>query len=279
MERSMLDNEYRKLLDEIHATYGYDYREYAPDSVKRRVTFRMRKQGVYSLDEFRVLLRENPSLFSDLVDDLSIGVTSFFRTPTAFKTLQEVVFPKLATYPMIRVWSAGAATGEEAYSLAIALSEAGLYERTRIYATDINPRHIERAHAGVYALDRVFIGDRQYNEAGGRGSLFDYFTGKGAYAEVRPALRKNIVFSTHNLATDSSFNEFHLILCRNVLIYFTRPLFLRALRLVDESLIQGGYFCLGDRESMVFSPESHRYDCLDRKERIYRKRPFRHSSE
>jgi chemotaxis protein methyltransferase CheR len=195
-----------------------------------------------------------------------------FRDPPVYRALREQVVPLLRTYPFVKVWHAGCATGEEAYSLAIVLKEEDLYDRAMIYATDFNAEAIEKARQGIYTVERMQEFTRNYQEAGGRRSLSEYYRARYDSAVLDAGLRDRITFASHNLATDAAFGEMHLVMCRNVLIYFNRELQNRALRLFDESLVRGGFLCLGTRETLQFSEVADGYEIVDRAARIYRKK-------
>jgi chemotaxis protein methyltransferase CheR len=206
-----------------------------------------------------------------LLRDLSINVTEMFRDPAFFRALREQVVPILRTYPYARVWNAGCSTGEETYSLAIVLEEAGLLDRTRIYATDMNDDVLARAQSGRFPLEKMRRYTENYQRAGGEGDFSRFYTVRGDEAEFSPALMDGAVFAQHNLAQDSSFNEFQLVVCRNVLIYFGRPLQERVHELFLESLSRFGVLALGHKESVVASVED-RYDVLDPAEKLYRRK-------
>ena len=206
-----------------------------------------------------------------LLLDLSINVTAMFRDPTFYRVFRQQVIPHLRTYPFIRVWHAGCATGEEVYSMAILLEEEGLYERSRIYATDINEVVLQKAKSGIFPLDRMQEYTENYIAAGGKRSFSDYYIAKYDGALFSPSLTKNVVFSQHNLVTDRSFSEFNVILCRNVLIYFDKTLQARVLTLFYDSLATFGILALGSKESLRFSPYEECYEQINGPEKIYRK--------
>jgi chemotaxis protein methyltransferase CheR len=195
-----------------------------------------------------------------------------FRDPFFYCSLRENVVPLLRTWPHIKIWHAGCATGEEVYSMAIILKEEGLYERSTIYATDFNDESLEKARAGVYEIPKLKEATGSYNEAGGKGSFSEYYHACYDAVTMDPTLKERIVFANHNLVSDSSFGEMHLIVCRNVLIYFDKELKDRALGLFTESLVNGGLLCLGTKEDLHFSSESNHYDAVDKKAKIFRKR-------
>jgi chemotaxis protein methyltransferase CheR len=207
-----------------------------------------------------------------LLRDLSINVTEMFRDPSFYRSLRDRVFPLLRTHPFIRVWNAGCSTGEETLSLAIALHEAQLLDRTRIYATDINDDALERARTGAFPLDRMQRYTENYLRAGGTEAFSGYYTADGDSARFDPALVRGIVLAQHNLVTDGSFNEFHLIVCRNVMIYFGPALQEEVLELFNDSLARFGVLALGRKESIRRSRYAADYEPLDDVEKIYRRR-------
>ena len=265
------DKDYKELLEAVHFVYGYDFTEYAESTVKRRITHFMNTHGIRTPAALGKILLKDESLFEEFVQHLSITVTEMFRDPPFYKKLREVVMPQLATYPVIKVWIAGCATGQEAYSMAILLKETSLLERSIIYATDINQRSLQTARKGIYPMDGMKTYTRNYLATGGQGEFSRYYVAHHSAVLLDRTLRDNIVFSPHNLATDRSFNEFQLILCRNVIIYFNQRLQEKVLHLLYDSLCPFGYLGLGDKESLFFSDKRAHFDDMDRKERIYRK--------
>ncbi len=259
------------LLEAVFRRYGFDFREYARASLKRRLYRRMHAEGLGSLSELQARLLHDPPVMERLRVDLSINVTAMFRDPSFYVAFREKVVPALHTYPFTRIWCAGCASGEEVYSLAILLREEGLYDHTRIYATDINEHVLATAREGVFPLDRMQQYTQNYLRAGGTGDFSEYYV--AAYDNVRFAreLTENVVFAQHNLAMDRGFNEFNVILCRNVMIYFDKALQDRVHRLFYESLDTFGILVLGHKESLAFSPFADKYEALDEAERIYRK--------
>jgi chemotaxis protein methyltransferase CheR len=259
------------LLEAVFRRYGFDFREYAQASLKRRLYRRMHAEGLGSLTELQARLLHDPPVMERLLVDLSINVTAMFRDPTFYVAFREKVVPALHTYPFTRIWCAGCSTGEEVYSLAILLREEGLYERTRIYATDINENVLATAHEGVFPLDRMQQYTQNYLRAGGKGDFSEYYV--AAYDNVRFSreLTENVVFAQHNLAMDRGFNEFNVIVCRNVMIYFDKALQNRVHQLFYDSLETFGILVLGHKESMSFSPFTDKYEAVDEAERIYRK--------
>jgi len=259
------------LLEAIFRRYGFDFREYAPASLRRRVGRRVRHEGVSTVSALQELLLHDPQVMERLILDLSINVTAMFRDPSFYAAFRGRVVPMLHTYPFTRIWVAGCSSGEEVYSLAILLEEEGLYDRSRIYATDINEAVIEEARAGVYPLQKMQEYTQNYIRAGGKRSFSDYYVSAYDGAVFDRSLVRNIVFAQHNLVSDGSFNEFHVILCRNVMIYFDRSLQNRVHRLFYESLARLGVLALGHKESIQFSPNADSYEELDPEERLYKK--------
>jgi len=259
------------LLEGIYQQYGFDFRSYAYASIRRRLWKRIEAEGLSTISGLQDQVLHNPSMMEKLLLDLSINVTSMFRDPSFYRVFREQVVPTLRTYPFIRIWHAGCATGEEVYSMAILLEEEGLYERSRIYATDINEVVLQKAKSGIFPLDRMQEYTENYIAAGGKRAFSDYYTARYGGALFSPGLTKNVVFSQHNLVTDRSFSEFNVILCRNVLIYFDKTLQSRVLTLFYDSLAMFGVLALGSKESLRFSPYEECYEQINGPEKIYRK--------
>ena len=259
------------LLEGIYQLYGFDFRSYAYASIRRRLWKRIEAEGLNTISALQDRVLHDSDLMERLLLDLSINVTAMFRDPGFYRVFREQVVPTLRTYPFIRIWHAGCATGEEVYSMAILLEEEGLYERSRIYATDINEVVLQKAKSGIFPLERMQEYTENYISAGGKRSFSDYYTAKYDGALFAPSLTKNVVFSQHNLVTDRSFSEFNVILCRNVLIYFDKTLQARVLALFYDSLAMFGVLVLGSKESLRFSPYEECYQQIDGPEKIYRK--------
>jgi chemotaxis protein methyltransferase CheR len=259
------------LLEAVYRRYGFDFRQYAQASLKRRLYRRLEAEQLETLSQLQDKLLHEPPCMERLLLDLSINVTSMFRDPSFYVAFREKVVPLLHTYPFTRIWCAGCSTGEEVYSIAILLQEEGLYERTRIYATDINENVLATAREGVFPLERMKQYTQNYLRGGGKRDFSQYYL--AAYDSVRfsRSLTENVVFAQHNLAMDRSFNEFNVILCRNVMIYFDKALQDRVHDLFFESLERFGILALGHKESIGFSRFADRYEELDAEERIYRK--------
>ena len=259
------------LLEGVFRHYGFDFRSYAYASLRRRVWKRIEAEGLPTVTALQERVLHDPEMMNQLLLDLSINVTAMFRDPSFYAALRTKVIPLLRTYPFIRVWHAGCSTGEEVYSMAILLTEEGLYERARIYATDINEVVLQRAKSGIFPLNRMQEYTENYIKAGGTRSFSEYYTAMYDGALFSPALLKNVVFSQHNLVTDRSFAEFNLILCRNVLIYFDKALQERVHGLFYESLATFGVLCLGSKESLKFSKYEDCYEAVSAADKIYRK--------
>jgi len=268
----VFDIELKLLLEAIFQRYHYDFRDYAMSSLRRRLRQAMERFGASSLSVLQDRVLHDAHALPILLDYLTIQVSEMFRDSTHFLALRRDVLPILATYPSLKIWIAGCSTGEEFYSMAILLEEEGLLDRAIIYATDVNEEALRKAEAGVYALDRVAGFSESYAKAGGKGSLSDWYTAAYNGVVFDRRLRRNVVFSDHSLATDGDFTETHLVLCRNVLIYFDRELQDRALALFEQSLVPRGFLALGSKENLRVSSHAAAFDAFDMHERIYRKR-------
>lgn len=261
-----------QLITIIFDKYGYDFSGYARASLLRRVNKVAEQLKAKDAQSLIDLLLSDSSHFFTFLETVTVNVTALFRDPEFFVALREQVLPMLATYPIIKIWSAGCATGEEAYSLAILLKEAGLYQRTRIYATDLNPGNLENARKGIIPLHYMKQYTQNYQLAGGQKDFSDYYTAHYDHAMLHQDLRKHILFSQHNLVTDQVFNEFQLILCRNVLIYFNKELQDRVLTLFYHSLGKLGYLALGAKESLLFTEVRAQFEHINQQHRIFRKK-------
>lgn len=259
------------LLEGVFRLYGYDFRQYSTASLKRRVRGLMEQEGVASVSLLQARILHDPACMERFLLALSINVTSMYRDPEFFLTFRNKAIPLLRTYPFIRIWHSGCSTGEEVYSMAILLHEEGLYDRCRIYATDLNETVLKNARAGIFPLAAAEEYAVAYKRAGGKRALSDYYTAAYGSALFRSSLRDHIVFSQHNLATDGSFNEFNVILCRNVMIYFTKPLQDRVHNLLYDSLARFGVLGLGSKESLQFSPHEREYEALECGSKLYRR--------
>ncbi|KQB53564.1 chemotaxis protein CheR [Pseudomonas endophytica] len=266
-----IDIEIRLLIEAIYLKYSYDFRDYSGASIKRRVQHALRQFDCNTISALQERVLHDPAAFMQLLQLLTIPVSEMFRDPEHFLAIRQEVVPILKTYPSLKIWIAGCSTGEEVYSMAILLQEEGLLDRTIIYATDINPRSLEKAKQGIFSLENIRAYTHNYQKSGGQRSFADYYTAAYDYAIFDKRLRENVTFADHSLATDSVFSETHLISCRNVLIYFNKKLQNRAFGLFSESLCHRGFLMLGSKETLDFSDYSTQFTSLLKQERIYRK--------
>jgi chemotaxis protein methyltransferase CheR len=250
--------------------HGYDFSQYAPASMRRRVRQLAERMECAGISELTGRALHESALLPQLLEGLSVPVSDMFRDPPVFRALREQVLPLLASYPQINIWQAGCAHGEEVYSLAILLEEAGLYDRSRIFATDLSANALRLAEEGIYPDRAARQWSRNYQTAGGTRSLADYYSARYSLLKLDDRLRRNITFAQHNLASDRVFCEAHLVLCRNVLIYFSNPLQDRCLALFRDSLVRGGFLCLGMCESIDFAKSAIDFAAVDARLRIYR---------
>lgn len=265
------DIELGLILDAIRHRYEYDFRDYSPSSLRRRLTQACEYFGCRSLSMLQDKILHGPEHLEELLSFLTVQVSEMFRDPIYYKSLREEVVPHLRTYPSLKVWVPGVANGEELYSLAILFHEEGLGERTIFYATDINPNALLRAERGVFPLDRMQEYTRNYQASGGKTSLSDYYSSGYDRAVFAKSLRQNVVFSDHSLVTDSVFAEVQLVSCRNVLIYFNERLQNRAIDLFYESLCPRGFLGLGSRETLRFSQQANSFREVNPQARLYQK--------
>lgn len=263
-------DELEEVVHLIRRQYGYDFRDYARASLQRRVIRCMQKAGCMTAFELKYQLTNDSRFFAWFIESLTVNVTEMFRDPSFYKELRNTVLPKLASYPTIKIWHAGCSTGEEVFSMAILLHEAGLLNRARLYATDLNPANLARARQGIVPLQNMKEYTANYIQSGGINDFSMYYTARYENAIIRKEYRKNLVFAVHNLATDQVFNEFQLVCCRNVLIYFNRDLQNRVMTLFGNSLTPRGYMALGMKESLLFSEARHQFDIVNPTVRIYR---------
>ncbi len=266
------DIELQLLLEAIYLKYGYDFRDYARASVKRRLTHRLALSGLQSFSEMQHVALRDQQYFEQILLDLSINVTEMFRDPSFYRALRSEIIPVLKTYPFIKIWHAGCASGEEVYSMAILLLEEKMYNRCQIYATDFNEVVLQQAQEAIYPVEKMKQYSTNYLLAGGKYSLADYYTASYNLAILHQELKKNILFAAHNLVTDGAFGEMHLIMCRNVLIYFNKELQSRVVKLFADSLCRQGFLCLGSKESLRFSPYADFFEEVVPHEKIYRKK-------
>ncbi|WP_225205295.1 CheR family methyltransferase [Novosphingobium huizhouense] len=265
------DIELDLLLEAIWRRYQYDFRNYARDSLRRRMDRARAHFGCATLSELQDRVLHDPEVHPALMGFLTIQVSEMFRDPAYYRALREHVVPHLRTWPSLKVWVAGCANGEEFWSLAILFREAGLEERTIFYCTDINPAALEKAKAGIYELERIPDFTRNHRASGAPGSLSDYYTAAFGAARFDPTLRRRAVFADHNLASDEVFSEVQLVSSRNVLIYFDRQLQDRALGLFASSLARGGFLGLGSRETLRFSRHSALFADFVPQEKVFRR--------
>ena len=258
-------------LEALHRRYGYDFRGYTKASVRRRVRYLMAQTSYNRISDMIGEILHNESFAEKAIYDFSITVTEMFRDPGFYRALRENITSYLQTFPFIKIWVAGCATGEEVYSLAILLKEEELYERTTIFATDFNENALKNAKDGIYPLKAIQQYTANYQKAAGCCSFGDYYHAQYDMAIMNPALKANMTFANHNLVTDGVFGEMHMILCRNVLIYFNKELKNRVLRLLEQSLAYGGFLCLGTKESLRFSEIAEQFKITNDKYRIYQK--------
>lgn len=270
-KNALEDIEINLLLEGVFRYYGFDFRNYAPASLKRRIWKIVQAENLTSISGLQEKILHDPAYLDRFLLGLSVNVTAMFRDPSFYLAFRSKVVPLLRTYPFIRIWCAGCSTGEEVYSMAILLEEEGLYYRCRLYATDMNEMVLKRAKAGIFPLALMQEYTQNYLQAGGKQSLSAYYTAAYDNAIFRSSLKENIVFSAHNLVSDSSFNEFNVILCRNVLIYFNQTLQKRVHNLLYESLCMFGVLGLGHKESLKLTSHDQHYQELESREKLYRK--------
>lgn len=268
---NLIDEEVASLVDEIYARWGYDFRDYASASLRRRILRFVEREKLPSVLALKDILLSDQETLGRFRDQIVVSVTSMFRDPDVYLAFRLTVLPLLEEIPLIRIWHAGCASGEEVYSMAILLHEAGLLERARIYATDIDEVALDSAKEGIYPLANFQNYEDNYRMAGGALPFHDYYREGHGFGVMKKDLSQNIVWASHNLVTDSSFNEFHVVFCRNVLIYFNSRLQERVHRLVYESLIEGGIVVLGRQESLRLAPLQDRFQVLAPREKIYQR--------
>ncbi|CAN7649454.1 protein-glutamate O-methyltransferase CheR [Agrobacterium genomosp. 3] len=265
------DIEIRLLLEALYVRYHYDFRNYAMASVKRRLRQAREQLGFPTISAIQESVLHDEAMLPRLLGYLTVQVSEMFRDPSYFRAIREKVVPHLKTYPSLKIWIAGCSGGEELYSFVILFREEGLEDRTIFYATDINQEALRIAEAGVYDLDRMQLFTQNHRASGGKSSLSDYYTTGYGRATFDRSLRERVVFSDHSLVTDAVFGEMNLISCRNVMIYFDRPLQDRTIGLFKESLARKGFLGIGAKESLRFSAHANAFTDVVREEKIYQK--------
>lgn len=263
--------EIRLLLEGVRLRYGYDFREYALNPLRRGLLTAMAREGVRTISAYQDRVLHDAAAMQRFLGTVGVNVTTMFRDPDLLQSFRDEVVPMLRTYPSSRIWVAGCATGEEVYSLAIVLAEVDMLQRTTIYATDINEEMLAVGRLGSYPVDRMRRYEEAYRLAGGQGSLSGHYSVTGRSARLDQTLQESITWAHHNLVTDGSFNDFHLILCANVLIYFRQSLQERAHRLFYDSLVRGGFLALGKRESLMHCPDRDHYEQVKDGVNLFRK--------
>jgi chemotaxis protein methyltransferase CheR len=259
------------LLEAVYRQYGYDFRDYARTSIRRRIAKLMTDEGLATISGLQERVLHDTAAWERVLQGISVNVSAMFRNPEFFLAFRRSAIPVLRTYPFIRIWQVGCSLGEEACSLAILLEEEGLYDRSLIYATDLNESTLRQAREAIFPADVMQKYTQNYILSGGRRSFSEYYTARYEFALMRPSLQRNIVFSEHNLVSDGAFNEFNVILCRNVMIYFNRDLQERTHTLFHGSLAMFGILGLGANESMRFLPQENLYEPLEAGQKLYRR--------
>jgi chemotaxis protein methyltransferase CheR len=263
--------EVRLVLEAINARYGYDFRDYSPESMRRRVQAALARSGAHDFGVMQHRLLTEPDFFASILGDLTVQVSEMFRDPSFYRAFREQVVPTLRTYPQLKIWHAGCAGGEEVYATAILLSEENLYERTQIYATDMSLRAVERAREGIYPVAQADLFSENYLQSGGKHRLSDYFSSAYGHIAVHEKFKRNVVFFQHDLVSDYALGEMQVVFCRNVLIYFGESLRHRVLGVFADSLCRGGFLCLGGSERVPASADD-RFGDFAIAERVYRRR-------
>ncbi|MCK3685252.1 protein-glutamate O-methyltransferase CheR [Maribellus sp. YY47] len=272
LNTELLAIELKLLFEGIYLRYGYDFRNYSKAHVRRRVLAFLGLKDMETVTDLQNKVLREPDLFRELLDELSINVTEMFRDPEFYLSFRENIIPKLKTYTFFKIWHAGCSTGEEVYSLAILLYEEGLLDRCQIYATDFNRKVLKIAKEGVYQLSDMQQYENNYLKSGGKRNLADYYKSMYGSVMIDKMFANRVVFSDHNLVTDSVFAEVNLIMCRNVLIYFEKQLQDKVLNLFHESLTPSGILCLGTKESLKFTSVESKFDTIDQRQKIFKKR-------
>lgn len=265
------DVELDLIIEGLYRHFAYDFRNYSKAHLKRRLLARVQSESLHSISQLQHKLFHTEGYLQQLLTDFSINVTELFRDPLFFRLLRSEVIPLLKKHPKINIWHAGCASGEEVYSMAILLKEEGIYDRSQIYATDFNDQILNVAKTAIFPIGVMKTYARNYIEAGGKADISDYFITNGKSIILNSALKENIVFAHHNLVSDGDFAEMHLIICRNVLIYFDKTLQNRVFTLFNNSIIDSGVLCLGTQETLKYSTIFDKYKTLDDKMSIYQK--------
>lgn len=258
-----------KILAFLLIEHGYDFTNYSSAHINRRISGWATREGYENHFEVLEAISNDKKTAFSLINQFSVGYTEMFRDPIVFRTIRDLVIPNLKSYPFIKIWHVGCSTGEEVYSMAILLKEEGIYDRCRIYATDINEEALSKARQGIYTLNQIKQYTKNYQSFDGKSSFSDYYNAKYNLVIMKEDLKRNIVWSSHNLVSDWVFNDIHLVFCRNVLIYFDHELQNRALQLFTKSLVRKGFLCLGIKETLRFSDVDTEYEILDQECRIY----------
>lgn len=259
------------LLEGVRRRYGYDFTHYSHASLKRRLMHVREQAAMGRFTEMLDAVFHDEDFFENFLKHMSVTVTDMFRDPSFYRALREKVIPALKTFPFVKIWHAGCATGEEVYSMAILLHEENFLDRARLYATDFNKNSLDTGQKGVYPAERVKAYAANYGAAGGKQDFSGYYSGGYDLAKFKDFLKERITFSYHNLVTDGVFGEMNLICCRNVLIYFDKELQNHALTLFADSLRHGGFLCLGSKETLNFTAVKSQFEPVDAKQKIYKK--------
>jgi chemotaxis protein methyltransferase CheR len=266
------NKELEEVLQIIMQYYGYDFRDYSVSSLKRRISRFMEVAAIKDVFELRYYLINNKEYFPYFLQNITVNVTEMFRDPEFYMDLRAMIIPVLSAYPIIKIWHAGCATGEEVFSMCIMLEEEGLLNRTQIYATDINPANLIKAKQGIIPLSLMKGYTQNYLSSGGKNDFSSYYTARYDNAVIDKSLTRNIIFSRHNLVTESSFNEFQLIICRNVLIYFNKSLQEKVFHLFYDSLAPKGFLAIGIKESLLFSGLRDKFETISSKCKIFKRK-------
>lgn len=271
-QQSITEKELVELITSIKKRYGYDFNDYSQASFLRRISKFLNELKYENIGQAILDLHNNKTIFRSFLEKITVNVTEMFRDPEFYRSFKDEVIPRLSSYPSIKIWHAGCSTGEEVYSIAILLHEAGLLQRARIYATDINPSNLEKAKMGIMPLPVMKDYTTNYIKAGGTNDFAAYYTAKYNNAIISKEFRDKVVFTEHNLVTDQAFNEFQFICCRNVLIYFNKELQDRVVHLFYNSLSSLGYMALGIKESLLFTSIRPKFEVINPRTKIFRRK-------